>query len=95
MKASLYYNAFCNSHQRFDFKGTIEPEIMLSSDWLLSCVKFCAKPPSKEVGLSLFLAQQTDIFEVCCGVPHFCCDFGGGNFKTQRISQQTSKMSVF
>ena len=91
------YNAFCNSLQRFDFKGTLGPEGMLASDWLLPCVKFCAKPPSvfEEVGLSLFLAQKTDIFEVCCGVPHFCFDFGGGNFKIQRISQQISKMSVF
>ncbi len=42
---------------------------MLASDWLLPCVKFCAKPPSvfEEVGLSLFLAQKTDIFEVCYG----------------------------
>ena len=57
-----YYNAFRNSLQRFDFKGTLGPEGMLASDWLLSCVKFCAKPPSvfEEVGLSLFLAQKTD-----------------------------------
>ena len=40
------YNAFRNSLQRFDFKGTLGPEGMLASDWLLSCVKFCAKPPS-------------------------------------------------
>ena len=93
----LAYNAFCNSLQRFDFKGTLGPEGMLASDWLLSCVKFCAKPhfSLKEVGLSLFLAKKTDIFEVFCGVPHFCFDFGGGNFKIQRISQQISKMSVF
>ena len=40
------YNAFGNSLQRFDFKGTLGPEGMLASDWLMSCVKFCAKPPS-------------------------------------------------
>ena len=64
------YNAFCNSLQRFDFKGTLGPEGMLASDWLLPCVKFCAKPPSvfEEVGLSLFLAQKTDIFEICCEI---------------------------
>ena len=53
-------NAFCNSLQRFDFKGTLGPEGMLASDWLLSCVKFCAKPhfSLKEVGSSLFLAKK-------------------------------------
>ena len=33
-----HYNAFCNSLQRFDFKGTLGPEGMLASDWLLPCV---------------------------------------------------------
>ena len=92
-----HYNAFGNSLQRFDFKGTLGPEGMLASDWLLPCVKFCAKPPFslKEVGLSLFFSLKTDIFEVCCGFPHFCCDFCGGNFKIQGIPQQTWKMSIF
>ena len=40
------YNALSNSLQRFNFNGTLGPEGMLAPNWLLSCVKFCAKPPS-------------------------------------------------
>ena len=43
LKGSWCYNAFRNSLKRSFFKGTLGPEGMIASDWLLSCVKFCAK----------------------------------------------------
>ena len=95
--SSSLYNAFCNSLQRFDFKGTLGPEGMLASDWLLPCVKFCAKPPSvfEEVGLSLFLAQKTDIFEICCEIL-WILKFPPPKSKQKwGTPQKTSKMSVF
>ena len=91
------YNAFCNSLQRFDFKGTLGPEGMLASDWLLSCVKFCAKPhfSLKEVGLSLFLAKKLTFLKFFVGFLTFVLILVAGISKFRESHNKSQKCQFF